>query len=98
MTKDIDDILPKGFGEMPDGRMWHPMDEENRQLRAERDALKLKVERLVKACDAYDRAVGEAEAILGGEYAMHHGVFFDLQSRARDLREADAAIKEAEKS
>jgi hypothetical protein len=31
----------------------------------------------------YEQAIKEAEAILGGEYAMHHGPFFDLVQQAR---------------
>jgi hypothetical protein len=33
--------------------------------------------------DLYEQAIKEAEAILGGEYDMHYGKFFDLVEKAR---------------
>lgn len=42
------------------------------------------VERLRDALSLYDSAISEAEAILGGEYDMHFGPFFDMVQKARE--------------
>jgi hypothetical protein len=41
------------------------------------------IETLVKTADQFDKALAEAEAILGGEYAMHNGPLFDMAAAAR---------------
>jgi FtsZ-binding cell division protein ZapB len=51
---------------------------EQTQLRAERDAMR-------EALETYEYAIREAEAILGGEYAMEYGPFFEMVKSARAI-------------
>jgi hypothetical protein len=43
----------------------------------------IRIEVLERALEKYEAAIKEAEAILGGEYAMQYGPFFDLVQDAQ---------------
>jgi hypothetical protein len=61
-----------------------------------RDVIKAEAEaradnqRLREALTKYDEAIKEAEAILGGEYAMHYGPFFEMVEAARAALKAES--------
>lgn len=59
-----------------------------RMIAAEAEVARLRqrVEEQEVALGLFDEALTEAEAILGGEYAMHHGVLFDKADAARRAR------------
>jgi len=82
-------------------RKCRERDDEIDRLRAERDALKLKVERLVKALRPFSEYANckctccnhDADVIAG---PVTNDLNFTREITVGDLREADEAIKEAE--
>ena len=54
----------------------------------EEDKLREKIRILREALGLYDCAIDEAEEMLGGEFSMHFGPFFDMVHKARAALEA----------
>jgi hypothetical protein len=53
------------------------------QDQMELDALRAELDEMREALETYEYAIREAEAILGGEYAMEYGPFFEMVKSAR---------------
>ena len=85
MVSDEDDIHTQVVSYSDAWELWEKCKKENENLEKDVNQLREELATLRHVVELYEAASIEAEAILGGEYAMHYGPLFDMLSEARVL-------------